>query len=476
MHDFIPNSDSTTLHKIPWRLWLTVVVLGGVFFFVDHDLGISRSPQFAPWANSDDIVASGGNVLKGAALSSIGLLGIWFLLDKRGPRLRLRGITLALMFLFMAWAAISASWSIDPPLTVRRVAVLCFYFLGALGIARQLTDRDIAWAALAITTAYLVIGILAEVALGTFRPWASDYRFSGTLHPNYQGLHMMILCLAAFLLVQSSSSTGCRKWLMALFVVGLVFLVLTKSRTSAAGFVLALSVLWFLKTSAFNRMMCLAAGMFAICTMLLICSFLGLSEKDAVSGLMTMGRQDSMDELTGRMPIWNELMHYVNQRPLTGYGYESFWTAENIEDLSDALGWRFRQAHCGYIDMVLSVGLVGGTCALLIVITGIHKAAARFRQKNQICCGLALGMLAFGLVDLLLESGMAGENFATLLAGCGLLKVLCATAESNSHSVAAAVNADNYCTASDLTLTANVGGPVRRTPGTGAERGQSHFC
>jgi exopolysaccharide production protein ExoQ len=466
MHEFIPNSDSTARHETPWRLWLTVVVLGGVFFFVDHDLGISRLPQFAPWANSDEIIASGGNVLKGAALSLIGLLGAWFLLDKSGPRFRLRGITPALMFLFLAWAALSATWSIDPPLTVRRAAVLCFYFLGALGIARQLADRELAMAALAITTAYLVVGILAELALGTFRPWASDYRFSGTLHPNYQGLHLMILCLAAFLLVLSADSAGRRKWLIALFVVGLVFLALTKSRTSMAGFLFAISLLWFLRISAFNRIMCVAAGVFAICATLLICSSFGLSGQEAVSGLLTMGRQDSVDELTGRMPIWNELMHYVDRRPMTGYGYESFWTAENIEDLSDALGWRFRQAHCGYIDMVLSVGLVGGACALLIVITGIHKAAARFRDNKHVCCGLALGMLAFGLVDSFLESGMVGENFATLLAGCGLIKALCVTAENTSRSVAAAGNTDGSTAPSALNLTANLTAPARRNPCT----------
>ena len=45
--------------------------------------------------------------------------------------------------------------------------------------------------------------------------------------------------------------------------------------------------------------------------------------------------------LTGRMPIWTELMRYVDRRPLTGYGYESFWTAENIEDLSGYDGMAF---------------------------------------------------------------------------------------------------------------------------------------
>ncbi len=255
MHDFALNSASTTTSKTAWRLWLTILVLGSVFFFVDHDLGISRYPQFAPWANSDEIIASGGNAVKGAALSLIGLLGLYFLMDKDGRKLHLRGITPALMLFFVAWAAISITWSIDPPLTARRVAVLCFYFIGALGIARQLSDRDLALAALVITTVYLAVGVAAELALGTFRPWAADYRFSGTLHPNYQGLHLMILCLAAFLLAQVNPGACRRKWLIVLFALGFVFLLLTKSRTSLAGFLLAMSVLWFLQTTRFKRIM-----------------------------------------------------------------------------------------------------------------------------------------------------------------------------------------------------------------------------
>ena len=48
MQDFTPNSGSATASVTTWRLWLTILVLGSVFFFVDHDLGISRWPQFAP--------------------------------------------------------------------------------------------------------------------------------------------------------------------------------------------------------------------------------------------------------------------------------------------------------------------------------------------------------------------------------------------------------------------------------------------
>jgi len=346
------------------------------------------------------------------------------------------------MFFFVAWAAISIIWSIDPPLTARRVAVLCFYFIGALGIARQLSDRDLAVAALVITAVYLAVGVAAELALGTFRPWAADYRFSGTVHPNTQGLHLMILCMAAFLLAQANPVASRRKWLIVLFVLGFVFLLLTKSRTSLAGYLLVMSILWFLQTTTFNRIVSVVGVSFSLCAALLIFSLLGFNEKSVLSNTLMLGRQDNSEELTGRLPIWTELMRYVDRRPLIGYGYESFWTAEHIEDLSEDLEWRFRQAHSGYIDAVLSAGLVGASCLLLIVLIGLYNAAVQFRKNDHICYCLTMGLLIFGLIDAFLESGMVGENFVTLLAGCGIIQLACLKSESDSH--VAAVSSREY--------------------------------
>jgi O-antigen ligase len=324
---------------------------------------------------------------------------------------------------------------------------LCFYFLGALGIARQLSDRDLVVAALVITAVYLAVGVGAELALGTFRPWAADYRFSGTLHPNTQGLHLMILCMAAFLLAQDNPGASRRKWLIILFALGFVFLLLTKSRTSLAGFLLVMSILWFLQTSSFNRILSLAGVSFSLCAALLICSIMGFNEKDSLSNALMLGRQEKAEELTGRLPIWMELMHYVDRRPLIGYGYESFWTTENIEDLSETLEWRFRQAHSGYIDAVLSAGLVGASCLLLIVLIGIFNTAIQFRKNNHICCCLTLGLLIFGLVDAFLESGMVGENFVTLLAGCGIIQLACLKSECDAHAAAVSTRGnDSYAT------------------------------
>ena len=73
------------------------------------------------------------------------------------------------------------------------------------------------------------------------------------------------------------------------------------------------------------------------------------------------------------------------------------------------------------------------SCLLLIVLIGIFNAAIRFREDNHICSGMTLGLLLFGLVDSFLESGMVGENFVTLLIGCGIIQIACLKSETDLH-------------------------------------------
>ncbi|MGW8256188.1 MAG: O-antigen ligase family protein [Thermoguttaceae bacterium] len=433
MISFASSSNFLSPTAEAWRLWLAIIALGGVFFFVFHDPHVSQYAEYAPWSAAAEVKAAGGNAIKGAALAMIGLLGVYFLLEKQGRKLNLHSIIFVLMLFYVVWAALSITWSIGPWLTARHTAVLCFCFLGALGIARQLSQRQLALTALIVTAAYLALGLCAELVLGTFRPWAGGYRFSGTVHPNTQGLHLSVLCLSAFLLAKSTSSNGWRKALFALFAVGFVFLLLTKSRTALAGFILAISALWFLRATTFNRALAIVAALFTACALLLVCSFMNVNVHQLSTDAITLGRADEVKSLTGRLPIWHELLHYVGQHPLVGYGYESFWTPEHIEDLSETMQWRFREAHSGFIESVLSVGLIGAACLFSVVMIGLITAAVKYSQTKSIGYGMTLGLLLMGLVSAAFESGMTGENFVSLLTACCIMHLFCFRERSFSN-------------------------------------------
>jgi exopolysaccharide production protein ExoQ len=403
-------------------LWLAMGVVGAVFFVVAHDFQVSRYEAFIPWADAGAAREAGQNVLKGLALSSIGLLGAYLIVRRQGRALNATDSLSALMIFYLTWSTASVLWSNDPALSCRWLAVTMFCVLGAVGFARQFRPRDVALMAMVISGAYLLVGVGTEVTLGTLCPWSPGYRFAGTVHPNTQGMHLAVLCLASFCLAKSAT---CRQaWLWALFVVGLAFLLLTKSRASCAALAVALAALGCVNLSGRTRLMIAMSAAFLISAAALADALADVNIGDKIVRAAMLGRQEESEGLTGRIPIWTALQDYIAARPLQGYGYESFWTAQHIEAVSDEAQWSMREAHNTYIDAMLSVGLIGAATFLAVVLLSLRRASAAYRQTGDPGFAFTLCILIFGMVNACLESGMTAPNFTTFIAGSGIVQLL----------------------------------------------------
>lgn len=405
------------------RSWAVpaAIVVGLAFYLTDHHFYTSRSEAFAGTAESYEAAAGGGNTIRRVAFLALGLLGGAGLLAaapaRKAPACGSGGLLLAA---YVGWCVLSIAWSEDSSVTVRRAFVLLCFAFGALGIARRLTGRQLLQVALGLTTAYLAVGLLAEFALGTFRPWSSGHRFSGTLHPNTQGLNLTVLCLCSALLARESPH-GTRYW--SLFAVGFFFLILTKSRTSTAGLLLALATIWTLSSDPRVKALAGLGGVWAGSAVLLIVSFLGIDLAERFSGVALMGRGEQSESLTGRLPLWTQLGDFVSARPLTGYGYDSFWTTGRIEAISEEQGWGIREAHNSYLDTTLSTGLIGLALLVAAVLLGLVRAAATYTRSGHPLPGFVFGLAVFALVNACTESGMVMPMFVPFLLSIGLLQV-----------------------------------------------------
>jgi exopolysaccharide production protein ExoQ len=75
--------------------------------------------------------------------------------------------------------------------------------------------------------------------------------------------------------------------------------------------------------------------------------------------------------LMGRMELWGQLLaHHVN--PVFGVGFESFWLGDRIELFQEGRPWTPNEAHNGYLETYLNLGLVG-----LFVLAGVLIATFR---------------------------------------------------------------------------------------------------
>ena len=72
--------------------------------------------------------------------------------------------------------------------------------------------------------------------------------------------------------------------------------------------------------------------------------------------------------LTDRTLLWAELLK-VDINPLFGTGFESFWLGERFRSFTASHWWAPNEAHNGYLETYLNLGLVG----LFLLIGTAHR-------------------------------------------------------------------------------------------------------
>jgi exopolysaccharide production protein ExoQ len=413
------SSDATTTALSRTNRLLPIVacaVLGIAFFLTEHDLGRSRLESLAVESETMEVSVESGSAQRQLGFSLVAALGVYCLWAGGGRSWRLDDPLAVLVLAGVAWCAASVAWSVDPALTAKRVAALGFCLVGVAGISRQLSARQLCVAAATVLTAYCLFGVAAEIALGTFRPWAEEYRFAGTVHPNTQGVYCAALCLAAAAL--AGRGRGHRLPLV-LFAVAAALLLLTKSRTALAGAAVGLSVIVLPRIPRRARVLTGVAAAWAA-SMLLLCGAIAGGVADRATDALLLGRTEDTASLSGRVPLWTDLAARASDRLWLGHGYDSFWNAENIEDISADAGWAICSAHSLYLDVVLGVGLIGAGLLLAAGAIGLGRLGSRYLATAEPGSGFFFGLLVFGAVAGLLESTFVQPSFVALVAACGL--------------------------------------------------------
>jgi len=79
---------------------------------------------------------------------------------------------------------------------------------------------------------------------------------------------------------------------------------------------------------------------------------------------------------TGRTDLWNDLMSMAGS-PMSGYGYGSFWLGERMEKMWQMYWWHPNEAHNGFIEIYLDLGIIG-----VIILGGIIISAFRSKMKE----------------------------------------------------------------------------------------------
>jgi O-antigen ligase len=319
----------------------------------------------APYADlsapASAAAGAGGDLLGQAAMVLLTGALAGFVLLKRSA-LVLRVVTLPLILVLAAFA-ISAAHSAYPDLAMRRLVLAVFIIFqssvllllpyGREHFARLLTVGAI----IVLVACYFGVAFMPQLSIHQATDiaepeLAGDWRGFFT-HKNGAGAAMVALIFIGIYVYR----TWDRLAGIGIAVCAGIFLYFTHSK-SPQNLLPVILLLSYLMQRLRHRL-----------PALMLILIVPLAFNLLTLGSVMFGPIHTLVEhllpdptFTGRNVIWSFALDHVAQRPLFGFGFESFWGMPDLVadwNYLESWGYRASDAHNGYLNLAVTTGLVG---------------------------------------------------------------------------------------------------------------------
>ncbi|WP_369668395.1 O-antigen ligase family protein [Thioalkalicoccus limnaeus] len=184
-------------------------------------------------------------------------------------------------------------------------------------------------------------------------------------------------------------------------VLGVVFLgialwllKMAGSATALVTLVIGVGIIALLGLDAINKRFLGAYAVLTILAALIIESTFGV-----YAGIIEMLGRDPT--LTDRTVLWEDVLGLV-ENSLLGAGFESFWLGVRQMTLWEKWWWRPNQAHNGYIETYLNLGLIGLFILVGLIVSTFRRITQQFRQDEEFArlrMGFLVAILAYNFVE-----------------------------------------------------------------------------
>jgi exopolysaccharide production protein ExoQ len=165
-------------------------------------------------------------------------------------------------------------------------------------------------------------------------------------------------------------------WLIAGFLIGILWLLSqAHSGTSLVSLSIGVMVVVFVGLRSINKNV---IGTYMLAGMIL---FVAADWTFGISGLVfkALGRDPT---LTGRTEIWRQVLAF-HTNPIFGTGFESFWLGERLQQMGEKYWFQLVQAHNGYLEIYLNLGLIGLAIVIGLIIATYWKIRPELFQNFE---------------------------------------------------------------------------------------------
>lgn len=306
------------------------------------------------------------------------------LLARNMPALRmtLRRIPALIAFILLPLA--SVYWSVNSSETLTRAVALLGSSLFGLYVATQVRSA-LALRLLAITGAIAATISLILIAfvpsLGLMSEGEYVNVWSGAfIHKNGMGQMAALGAIIAIIVLMHEGVHG-NVIVASGLVLNLVLLAGSRSLTSQLVFVA--SVLLILTVGRFIRFVvnhALLVGM--IVAPLVIAIAISVTIDDVFLLLASLGKDATM---SSRVPLWQILSGFIEERFWFGWGYEAFFTDANfaIRVIEGKLHFKPYYSHNGYIETWIALGAIGFILLVSLFLGFSARAALQLYRDDR---------------------------------------------------------------------------------------------
>lgn len=310
---------------------------------------------------------------------------------RRSPEL---GFTLVLV-------CASMLWSVSVGLTFRRAVALVGTTSIALLAVQLLREGELQ----SILSRTFKLAMVLSVCFAVLLP---EYGVMTGLHQGaWRGIftHKNIMggwfgLVAVFFFAQALAGHRIG-WIWFVVAVGLVF----KSTSITALLVCTFSCAILLLSRANAH----AGKLRPVLVLLTFCALLALlyGATGVYEQILSSAGRDVT--LTGRTDVWTAVLPRLADRPILGYGYGAFWSGlENrLGLIEQSIGFRPAHAHNGFIDVALSIGLLGVALYAAVCVRMLWRAGGWAELPMSL---FAKSFLIFFLIYNMTESFSLAQN------------------------------------------------------------------
>jgi exopolysaccharide production protein ExoQ len=404
---FLFRRDIREKPDVTGALWLPLLWLV---------LGCSRC--LSAWLNIFGLPVGGpDSVEEGSPLDAcfyFGMIAAGFcVLAKRQVRLSEVVQNNGWLIVFLLFCFISIAWSDFPFIALKRWIKILGHPIMALIVLTE-PDPEEAVIRLIKRCAYVVVPVsilfikyYPEVGRG-FDPWTGEPSNTGiTSNKNMLGADCLILGFFFFwhLLQTWPLERGRLRrnelFLTAGFLMAIWWLLLqAHSATSLTSLIVGIVVVVFVGRRFVNKNF---IGTYLLAALVLV-TVAELTFGISGSYSEALGRGSG---LSGRTLIWTRLLE-VDINPILGTGFESFWLGERPKLLDGLFFYSLNEAHNGYLETYLTLGLVG-----VFLLVGLFVATFR-KIRLQLFRNFEWGRCRLGLLTALIVYNWTEAAFKTL--------------------------------------------------------------